>query len=297
MPLARDGKTLSGREQGPAQPPTTGLGPSPVSSALSLVGLVLLLGCAHAPVEVDAPGVAPAVREQLGSLGIMHVGTPTFQASWKPARGAWEGADRGVSGLFSEGWRVSGDPSQIILLPVIVLGAAITGAIVAPSDAAVTAAEHALDDAIADPGLSRSLRDGLQAGAQGCTGGPVATLPDAETPPAGDRAQPAAVVPEVDTILEVGAPDVWLLPDDGPINPSLKLVVRVTTRVRHAESGETLHTVSTKYVGDAKTFTAWGADGARAFRAAVEQAGAPIARHILGQVFGELGTEGGCLRL
>ncbi len=296
--MATAGKTLSGREQGPAPSPTAGPGPSPVSSALSLVGLVLLLGCAHAPVEVDAPGVAPAVREQLGTLGIMHVGVPTLLAATRPARGAGEGAGRGVRELFSGGsGGISVDPRGIILVPVMVLGAAITGAIVAPSDAAVTAAEHALDDAIADPGLSRSLRDGLQAGAQGCTGGPVATLPDAETPPAGDRAQPAAVVPEVDTILEVGAPDVWLLPDDGPINPSLKLVVRVTTRVRHAESGETLHTVSTKYVGDAKTFTAWGADGARAFRAAVEQAGAPIARHILGQVFGELGTEGGCLRL
>lgn len=264
-----------------------------------VVGLTLVaaavLGCAHAPVA--APPLPAAISAHLGAVGVGRPAMPSFSVEAQPLRGALRGAGKGATtafvGTLAVAFHGGGDPrgaaALVMMSPGIALIGAVVGAAVAPSEAAVVKAEKALAEVMAEPGLAEDLQQRVAAKAQSRGDRQVVMLPELPAPPFDVADCRGDLAPGVDTILQMDPPRVALAKTKhaGGINPALQLTLRVTTTLLQAGSGEVFYTVLSEYLGEAKTFTDWGENGARALRDALALAAESVAEHVVGQVFTE----------
>jgi hypothetical protein len=265
---------------------------------LRSVGLVVTLflgslGCSHAPVGPSP--LSAEIRGQLGNLGVAYQGPASLTVQAKPVRGAAQGAGTGAMtalvGTFqaalSGGGHPMGSAGLIMLSPGFVAIGALLGAALAPSAEAVEEAETLLDLAVADPDLPAAVRDHIVQAVQGQNPQATVVLPD-PAPAAEDEYLVEAIRSRegIDTILEIQGPTIGLWKEGGPINPSLRLSVGVSTRLIRAADRDVLYTFSPEYRGETRTFTDWAADNAQAFREEIPRASEAIAAQIVTQLFG-----------
>jgi hypothetical protein len=263
------------------------------SRHLGLVAMLLLgvLGCAHTPL---GPAPLPAeVREQLGRIGVAYQGPASLTVWARPVRGAGEGAGKGAmealggAAAFSGGGM--GALGVIILSPGIAALGALVGAALAPSAAAVADAEVILDQVVADPDIPVAVRDHILQAVHIQRPQAVLLLPEPDAAAEDEAIAQAARSREgIDTVLEVSGPTIYLRKRDyaGDINPSLRLSVSLYCRVMRSVDRALLYTYSPEYHGEARTFTAWAANNAQAFRQELDRASETLARQIVAQLFG-----------
>ncbi len=264
-----------------------------VDGLLVLLGL-LALGCAHSPVA--PPPLAPEVREQLGRIGVAYEGPASLWVNAMPLRGAGEGAGRGAQtvlrGVFQPVME-RGDPRGLAALilfgPPIVGVGALVGAVLAPSAAAVAEAETVLSEVVVDPDLLVALRDRFLQAVRRRRPQAGVTLPLSEAGAAEESLAPVAWARKgIATVLEARGPAISLMKGSlaGSINPSLRLSVRLTTRVIRTADGAILYWSSLVYDGEARTYTGWAADDARPLREAVARAMETLVHQSVALVFG-----------
>ena len=306
--MATQGRTHSGREQGPAQTPTACPGPFPVSSALPLLVLVVLLGCAHTP---PSP-FTEATPVQLGTIAVVAVPIPPEVAYRTPGRGGTGGAAIGTAkGL---GLGIGG-----ATLCFVTLGRALDACVVAvatPYFVARYAVDQATEGVSADTIAASETAIQAVLGArnhEAVVGAEVfrlaavhtrhqlMPLPDEGLPSAAETAEYKPLTAYgIDTVIEVtlqrvdlqsrtptrvGGESIWSI-SAADLNPYLTLVVTARTRVLKTTDGTELYGHTRDYIGRGATFIDWGANDAQLLREGLEQLLREMAGEIIVQVFG-----------
>lgn len=172
----------------------------------------------------------------------------------------------------------------IALVPVVALGGAIYGAVVAESAEAVAEAEAALQKALAEAKIQEALPDRVYLVARDQTRNPVILLgesgPTARTE--GLRHPPSAEAAP-DTFLEVSVTALRFVGNG--INPPLALMMNVETRLVPAEDRGTHYEAALEYRSRTRKFTEWAADNAQPFREELERAIHSLAERIVEEAF------------
>jgi hypothetical protein len=220
-----------------------------VGIGILLVGVLGAIGCAHQPAPWVQPPLAPEVRSQLGTIGVVWAGAadPGF-SHVQPVKGGLAGAGQGASAAmkgyaeFFKGGGGGGHPlglvgALVIGVTVVPLIGASVGAIAAPSAAAVEEAEAALKRAQAELWTLERLQGRVLEASQAETPYTVVGLPRPAAPEDGESLpEPqygALAANGVTTVLELQTPTLWLQTEETGtyINPDLHLIVRLGCRL------------------------------------------------------------------
>ena len=276
-----------------------------VRIGLLVVGVLGTIGCAHQPASWVQPPLAPEVRSQLGTIGVVWAGADPGFSYVTPVKGGLAGAGQGA-GAAMEGWfgraKGSGGGDLLGLVGFAFLGVtavpligASVGAIAAPSASAVEEAEVALKQARAElwtlERLQGRVLDAVQAQTPYTFVGltrPMPTAPPAEGEPLPETPSRAFATTGVTTIMELQTDTVWLGPEETGtyINPDLRLKLRLRCRLLRTADNEVLYDSEATYrSAEARTLVAWGADGARAFRAQMDAGAREVIAKILDRLF------------
>jgi len=276
-----------------------------VRIGLLVVGVLGTIGCAHQPAPWVQPPLAPEVRNQLGTIGVIWTEADPGFSYVTPVKGGLAGAGQGA-GAAMEGWfgraRGSGGGDLLGLVGFAFLGVtavpligASVGAIAAPSASAVEEAEVALKQARAElwtlERLQGRVLDAVQAQTPYTFVGltrPMPTAPPAEGEPLPETPSRAFATTGVTTIMELQTDTVWLGPEETGtyINPDLRLKLRLRCRLLRNADNEVLYDSEATYrSAEARTLVAWGADGARAFRAEMDAGAREVIAKILDRLF------------
>jgi hypothetical protein len=182
--------------------------------------------------------------------------------------------------------------------PMLVLAVAVPAALVdtgvalfqAPSTAAVGSAAAVLPQAWEAVQAGAVLQDQLVARAREAGGARLVPLPAPELPPSGAALQGAGSGPAApETILVVWGPRTYLRSTEGAEAPNPRLTVVLTVRIlllRSADGAVLFDAFGEQCTEEARTFTAWGADNAAAFRTEVQRSLHILAGEIVMQALG-----------
>jgi hypothetical protein len=214
--------------------------------------------------------------------------------------GAGLGASKAMEGWFRGLCCAGGHPFGIVGVVLVgvtvvpLLGASV-GAIAAPSAAAVEEAEAALKQAQEDIWTAEWLQGHVLDAAQTRTpytfvglSRPIPTAPAQDGEPLPET--PSRPVPGtgVTTVLELHRASLWLGTEEAGthINPDLSFTVRLGCQLRRIADNEVLYAYEATYRSpEARTLVAWGADGARVFRAELETATRETVAKLLDRLF------------
>ena len=309
--MATDGRTPSGRAQMTSRTPTVCLGPFPVSSALSLLVLMVLCGCAH-----TAPSpLTDATQAQLGTIAVVAAQftpevdyrTPGRGGAGGAAIGTAKGVGLGVLGAVGcmgvlaycapclEACAVAvGTPYFAVRYAVDQATEGVAADTIAASEAAVQAVLGARNhEAVVGAEVFRL--------AAVHTRHQLMPLPDEGLPSAAATAEYKPLTAYgIDTVIEValqrvalqsrtptrvGWDGIWSI-SAADLNPYLTLVVTGRTRVLKTTDGTELYGHTRDYIGRGATFIDWGANDAQLLREGLEQLLREMAGEIIVQVFG-----------
>ena len=160
----------------------------------------------------------------------------------------------------------------------------------APSAAAVGSAAAVLPQAWEAVQAGAVLQDQLVARAREAGGARLVPLPAPELPPSGAALPGAGSGPAApETILVVWGPRTYLRSTEGTEAPNPRLTVVLTVRIlllRSADGAVLFDAFGEQCTEEARTFTAWGADNAAAFRTEVQRSLHILAGEIVMQALG-----------
>jgi hypothetical protein len=158
--------------------------------------------------------------------------------------------------------------------------------------------EAAITAALAERNLQEVLRDQFLRVAPVRTGQSFVLPSDFTPTPASDGGSYRQLAGQgIDTAFEIGIQRIALKSIGGSgcpkrivcaadLNPSLRLVVTVRTRVIKVADGAELYAYTGDHQGSELTFTAWAANDAQAFREGLDQLMQKLGAEIVAQVFG-----------
>lgn len=272
-----------------------------LTATILVLALVAQLGCTSSRSgKMFAPAGLPpppgeAVRSGLGKVAVTSGRfAPTFDIVGGPAKGAGEGAGEGAGqgaklGLLAVygGTFVLG-PFAILLIPLIAVGAAV-GAIAGASSAEpavkVEEREATASQVVAAQRIQEDLRDRVATVGRDQTPHTFTVLADRGPSAVGERPDYRPLSQEgIQTVLEVGVESVTL-EGPGTIDPPLRLVMTVNTRlVRTVDNGE-IYANSLTYTGEkGRTLAEW-VGGPEGFRDELNRAYAILAEKTVEEVF------------
>lgn len=270
-----------------------------------LVGVLGAIGCAHQPLQLVQPPLAPEVRSQLGTIGVTWTGADPDFSYVTPVKGGLAGAGQGA-GAAMEGWfgmaKGSGGGHPLGLVGFAFLGVtavpligASVGAIAAPSATAVEEAEAAVKQARVEMWSAQWLQGHVLEAAQTQTSHafvsltrPIPTAPPAEGEPLPETPSPAFAATGVTTVLALHTAMLWLGTEETGthINPDLHLTIRLGCRLLRAADNKVLYDCAATYRSPkARTLVAWGADDAQALRAEMDAGSREVIAKILDRLF------------
>ena len=304
--MAPHSGTYSLRERVTPRTPAVCLGQSPPSSALALLILVVLLGCAHTP---PSP-LTEAIQAQLGTIGVVVAPLPPEVDYRTPGRGGAGGAAIGTAkgmglGVLAGVVCLLTGPSEACEVawatPYLAVRYAVDQATVGIAADEIASGETAISAVLADRKHHASVRDQFYRLAAARTRQTLVPLPAEGTPSAAATTsyrQLAAL--GIDTVIEItlqrvalqsrtsgqgGGGNIWRI-SAVDLNPYLTLAVTARTRVLTTADGTALYEHSRDYIGKGATFTEWGANDAQLLREGLAQLLQEVAGEILTQVFG-----------
>lgn len=309
--MATHGRTHSGREQ--ATPRTLAVcpGQSPLASALALLVLGVLCGCAH----TSPSPLSEVTQAQLGTIGVIAAPVPPEVDYRTPGRGGVGGAAIGTAkGL---GLGIGG--ATVCFLTLGRMPDACVVAVATPYFVARYAVDQATEGVSADAIAASETAIQAVLGArhhEAVVGAEVfrlaavhprhqlMPLPDAGLPSAAETAEYKPLTASgFDTVIEVTLQrvalqsrtptrvggkrieSIWSI-SAAELNPYLTLVVTARTRVLKTTDGAALYEHSRDYIGQGATFTDWGANDGQPLREGLAQLLQETAGEIITQVFG-----------
>ena len=261
-----------------------------VSSAVLIA--TQLSACTTSPV----PMVSEAQRSRLGTVGVVSltsaprgdlaVGARGRSAA--AAEGAAVGAAVGTAAFFMSAHASScagmGGAVCIVLLPIVAVGGAISGATVGAAQAVpkekAEEIETRLKTVLAEVGQQERLRSAVVKAAAASGMSRVNEMARA----VGEVVDYRKLV-RVDTVLEVGVESVGLL-GRGGADPALALHVNAVARLVDARTGAELYRgrAFTHATGPRK-FTEWSAADARLLKEELDRAYQSLGRSIVDEIF------------
>ena len=304
--MAPHGGTYSLREQATQRTPTVCLGQSPVASALSLLVLMVLCGCAH-----TAPSpLTDATQAQLGTIAVVAAQFTPEVDYRTPGRGGAGGAaigtakGMGLGALAGVVCLLTGPPEACEVAwatPYLAVRYAVDQATVGIAADEIASGETAISAVLADRKHHAFVREQFYRLAAARTRQTLVPLPAEGTPSAAATTsyrQLAAL--GIDTVIEItlqrvalqsrtsgqgGGGNIWRI-SAVDLNPYLTLAVTARTRVLKTADGTDLYGHTRDYIGRGATFTDWGANDAQLLREGLEQLLREMAGEIIAEVFG-----------
>ena len=285
-----------------------GPGRGPVPLALSLLVLVVLLGCAHTP---PSP-LSVATQAQLGAIGVVAAQFTPEVDYRTPGRGGAGGAAVGVAkgvglGVLGAAGCVLTYGTALpacglaVVSPYLAVRYAVDQATEGVSPDTIAASETAITAVFAERSHQAAVQDEVVRVAIAQTGQSLVGLP-AEGP------RSAAETPRythltargIDTVIEITLQRLALQSRTSGraggdnlgriraanLNPYLTVAVTARTRVLRTADGTVLYDHAGEHSGRGATFPDWGANDGQLLRDGLDQLFQEMARAIVAEVFG-----------
>ena len=221
---------------------------------------------------VGPGGCATATKSERSDAPAQRIGVvlsvsapPQFNT---PAKGAGAGAARGAGGGFQAG--AQGRELGVILLPLLVVGGAIVGALKAENAARVEEAEATLGAALGRLKPGEAVRDRLIEVAHKETRHSLVAL------------RGPLDTEGIDTVLELAVQQLHLRGDG--INPPFRLILSVRTRLVRVADGELIHEKTFEFESEKRKFVDWAANNAQPLREGLDNVALKLANEIVARV-------------
>jgi len=254
--------------------------------------------CACAPVVPRVPVSTVVNEEQRGHLG--RVGVVSLasvpQGKFVGPRGSGEGASQGAGDAASGAMKGVGNEYlspgalilYVILLPVIVPVAAISGAVgggvqAVPKDKA-DEIEARLREILAEANPQEELRVSVVDAATRVGIHDVSEITsDVPSLPGEGNDDRQLPTPKVDSILEIGLVSVSFVGRGGP--NAIAFHVGVIVRLLNARTNAEIYRQAFTYDAGPRKFSEWNAEGARLIKEETESAYRTLGRSIVEEIF------------
>jgi hypothetical protein len=306
--MATHGATNSTCEEATQRTPAVSRRHSPAPLTVSLLVLVVLLGCAHTP---PSPLTA-TTQAQLGSIGVVAVPIPPAVDYRTPGPGgaggavigAAKGLGLGIGGaalcFLTYGYALPAC-GVAVATPYFAARYAVDQATEGVAGDTIAASETAIQAVLGARTHETVVRDEVVRLAAVHTTQTLVPLPAERAPSAFEPTPYKHLAAQgIDTVIEitfqrvalqshsvsrVGGNTIWSI-SAAELNPYLTLAVTARTRVLKTTDGTELYGHTRGYIGKGASFTDWGANDAQFLRESLEQLLREMAGEIVTQVFG-----------
>jgi hypothetical protein len=234
--------------------------------------------------------VSAAVRGSFGVLGVLPVAVATNVHFTAPPNRE-EAFDKVSDKTFDRTWdaidahgakEIGG---KIAVTVFVSLAAGTAAALIAGvSEPEFRRAQDALRTALAEESFDGGIQRELTTALRGSSVKDIVVLPESALTnidvTAGSRALAKLSQQGVDAVLDVQVTRLNFEFRRG-LNPDMAFAPEVVVYVRRVADGAVLHTTPLEYRGERRTFTSWGANNAKSFRAEMRAAEQELARMVL----------------
>lgn len=267
-----------------------------LSNKLIVVCLILPLiigqsGCAVPKPYALPPPLSEAVREKLGTIGIVSADFTPKAEICKPmgkGAGAATGAGEGAAEMILGG-ASTGDPFGlllgVVLAPVGATVGAVAGTVKGVPAKQRKKAEDAINKAVSELKIQSSMRDCVLRVAQHQTQYHFVLLDVKGSKTAGSKADYRILKNKgVDTVLEITVSDFGLWAASG-INPPLVFFMKMQARLIRTMDCSLLYKQNLEYRSAKFLYTEWAANDAKLLREEFDRCYLDLAEKLVEQVF------------